>query len=176
MISSGVFAPSDHKAIPVHEHQSTHDLDPEESTVLTPEESTNIAIFERFNDAANSGDLQRISTLIDETFQPDAIFHTPAPTNDSGPQAIKQVWTVLLQACPDIHVTVNDAIAHHDKVVLRNTVTGTHQGEYRGLPPTGKTITYNEIFIARFTEGKIAEVWGVVDVYSQLRQLGVIPA
>ncbi|WP_172800411.1 ester cyclase [Mycobacterium sp. GA-1999] len=176
VFTSGVFMPSDHKAIPVHEQQSTLHLDPEESTMVTPEESTNIATFERFHDATNSGDLQRISTLIDETFRPDAIFHAPVPTNESGPQAIKQVWTVLLQAFPDIHVTTNDAIAHHDKVVLRNTVTGTHQGDYRGLPPTGKTITYNEIFIARFTDGKIAEIWGVVDVYSQLRQLGVIPA
>jgi steroid delta-isomerase-like uncharacterized protein len=144
--------------------------------MVTPEEATNIAAFERFTDAANSGDLQRIFTLIDQTFQPDAIFHTPAPAGESGPEAMKQVWTVLLQAFPDIHVTVNDAIAHDDKVVLRNTVTGTHQGDYRGLPATGKSVTYNEIFIARFTDGKLAEVWGVVDVYTQLRQLGVITA
>lgn len=143
--------------------------------MVTSEEGANITTFERFTDAANSGDLQRISELIDETFQPDAIFYTEVPTNQSGPQAMKQVWTVLLQAFPDIHVTINDVIAHHDKVVLRNTVTGTHRGDYRGLPATGRTITYNEIFIARFAEGKIAEVWGVVDVYSQLRQLGVIP-
>jgi predicted ester cyclase len=63
-----------------------------------------------------------------------------------------------------------------DKVVSRNTVTGTHQGEYRGLPPTGKSITYNEIFIFRFVGGRIAEIWGVVDVFSQMKQLGVIPA
>lgn len=144
--------------------------------MVTPEERTNTATFERFTDAANSGDLQRIATLIDETFQPDAIFHTPAPVGESGPEAMKQVWTVLLKAFPDIHVTVNDAIAHDDKVVLRNTVTGTHRGDYRGLPATGKTITYDEIFIVRFTEGKIAEVWGVVDVNAQLRQLGVISA
>ncbi|MGV0743914.1 ester cyclase [Mycolicibacterium sp. XJ870] len=176
VFSSGLFTPSGHTAIPDHANQSTHQVVPKESTMVTPEERTNIATFERFTDAANSGDLQRISTLIDETFQPDAIFHSPAPTDGSGPQAMKQVWAVLLQAFPDIHVTVNDAIAHHDKVVLRNTVTGTHQGDYRGLPPSGKTVNYNEIFIARFTEGKVTEIWGVVDVYSQLRQLGAIPA
>jgi hypothetical protein len=44
-----------------------------------------------------------------------------------------------------------------------------------GLPPTGKSITYNEIFIVRFADGRIAETWGVVDVLSQLRQLGAIP-
>jgi steroid delta-isomerase-like uncharacterized protein len=73
-------------------------------------------------------------------------------------------------------VANDDLIAEDDKVVIRNTVTGTHQGEYRGVPPTGKSVSYNEIFIFRFADGKIAEVWGVVDVYAQLRQLGMIPA
>jgi predicted ester cyclase len=45
-----------------------------------------------------------------------------------------------------------------------------------GLPPTGKPVTYNEIFIFRFAGGRIAETWGVVDVFSQMKQLGVIPA
>jgi predicted ester cyclase len=50
-----------------------------------------------------------------------------------------------------------------------------HQGEHMGLPPTGKAVTYNEIFIARFADGQIAETWGVVDVLAQMRQLGAIP-
>jgi predicted ester cyclase len=45
-----------------------------------------------------------------------------------------------------------------------------------GLPPTGKAVTYNEIFIFRFAGGRIAETWGVVDIFSQMKQLGVIPA
>jgi hypothetical protein len=44
-----------------------------------------------------------------------------------------------------------------------------------GIPPTGKSVTYNEILIARFADGRIAETWGVVDVLSQTRQLGVTP-
>jgi hypothetical protein len=47
---------------------------------------------------------------------------------------------------------------------------------YMGLPPTGKFVTYNEIFIFRFTEGRISEIWGVVDIHSQMQQLGIIPA
>ena len=45
-----------------------------------------------------------------------------------------------------------------------------------GIPPTGESVTYNEIFIFRFADGRIAETWGVVDVFSQMKQLGVIPA
>jgi predicted ester cyclase len=65
-------------------------------------------------------------------------------------------------------------IAEGDKIVGRNTVTGTHQGEYMGLPPTGKSITYNEIFIFRSARGRTLRP-GVVDVFSQMRQLGAIP-
>jgi ketosteroid isomerase-like protein len=67
-------------------------------------------------------------------------------------------------------------IEEGDKVVERDTVTGTHQGEYMGLPPTGKSVAYNEIFIMRFVNGRIAEIWGVVDVFSQMKRLGMIPA
>jgi predicted ester cyclase len=45
-----------------------------------------------------------------------------------------------------------------------------------GLPPTGKSVTYNEIYILRFVNGRIAETWGVVDVLSQMKQRGVIQA
>ena len=75
---------------------------------------------------------------------------------------------------PDIHVTAEDLIAVEDKIVARQTVTGTNSGEYRGVPPTGKTVTYNEIFILRFADGLVTDIWGVADLYSQLQQLGHI--
>jgi steroid delta-isomerase-like uncharacterized protein len=138
--------------------------------------ATNKATFERFHAATNSGDVELIAKVIDEVVEPDVLFHSPAPIDATGAEALKLVWVVLLRAFPDIHVTIEDEIAQGDKVVYRNTVTGTHLGDYRGVPATGKSITYNEIFIIRFAGGKIAEVWGVVDIFSQLRQLGLAPA
>jgi steroid delta-isomerase-like uncharacterized protein len=143
------------------------------------QETSNKATLRRFNDAMNNamntGDAELISKAIDEFVEPDVLIRTPLPVEATGTQALKQVWAVLLRAFPDLHVAVEDLIAEGDKVVCRNTVTGTHQGEYMGHPPTGKSITYNEIFILRFAGGRIAETWGVVDVLSQMRQLGVIP-
>ncbi|MER5648763.1 ester cyclase [Streptosporangium sp. NPDC002524] len=136
----------------------------------------NKATFGRLHDALNSGDAEVIFKTIDEVVEPDVLFHAPVPMDTTGARALKHVWEVLLRAFPDIHVTVEDAVAEGDRVVFRNTVTGTHQGEYRGLPPTGKSVTYQEIFIVRFTGGRIAEIWGVVDVFSQMRQIGAIPA
>ncbi|TDD52324.1 ester cyclase [Nonomuraea terrae] len=132
------------------------------------------AALSRLHDATNSGDAELIAKTIDEVADPNLIFHAPVPAGASGAQALKQVWTMLLRAFPDIHVTVEDVITEGDKIVCRNTVTGTHLGDYMGLPPTGKSITYSEIFIVRFADGRLAEVWGVVDVAAQMRQLGLL--
>jgi steroid delta-isomerase-like uncharacterized protein len=123
----------------------------------------------------NTGDPEIISMTIDELVEPDALIRTPLPIGATGSQALKEVFARLHRVYSGLRVTVEDVIADGDKVVTRNTVTGTHQGEYMGLPPTGKSVTYDEIFIFRFAGGRIAETWGVVDVFSQMRQLGVIP-
>jgi len=142
----------------------------------TSQETSNKATFSRLHDAVNTGDVDLISKTIDEAVDPNLVFHAPVPNGMTGVQALKQVWVTLLQAFPDLHVAIEDVLAEGDKVVYRNTVTGTHQGEYRGLAATGRSVTYNEIFIIRFADGLIAEIWGVVDVLAQLRQLGVFPA
>jgi hypothetical protein len=142
----------------------------------TAQETSNKVTVRRFDDVVSTGDAEVISKTIDELVEPDVLIHMPLPIQATGAQALKQVWAMLLRGLPDLHVAVEDVIAEGDKVVSRNTVTGTHQGEYRGLPPTGKSVTYNEIFIFRFAGGRIAEIWGVVDVFSQMQQLGVIPA
>jgi steroid delta-isomerase-like uncharacterized protein len=123
----------------------------------------------------NSQDAEVISSTIDAVVAPDAVIRTPVPSGATGAEALKVVFLTLHRGLPDLRVTVEDLIAEGDKVVSRNSVTGTHLGEYLGLQPTGKSISYNEIFIFRFADGRIAETWGVVDGLSQLRQLGAIP-
>jgi steroid delta-isomerase-like uncharacterized protein len=140
------------------------------------QQTSNKAAVRRFYDAANTGDAELISKTIDELVEPDAVMRTPLPIEATGAQLLKEVFARLLRAYPDLHITIEDLIEESDKVVSRNTVTGTHQGENMGIPPTGKSVTYDEIFIARFAGGRIAETWGVVDVLSQMRQLGVIAA
>jgi steroid delta-isomerase-like uncharacterized protein len=139
--------------------------------------SSKKATFRRFHEAMNTGDAELISKTIDEIFEPNVLIRTPLPVEATGAQAVEEVFRKLRQAFPDLHVTVEDLIEEGDKVVCRNTVTGTHRGEYMGLQPTGKPITYNEIFVFRFASGgRIAETFGVVDVFSQMKQLGGIPA
>ncbi len=142
----------------------------------TEQITSNKATFTRFQAAMSSGDWELMSKTIDDLVDPDAIVRTPLPIEATGPELLKEVFRRLHQAFPDLHVAIEDMIAEGDKVVARNRVTGTHQGEYMGIAPTGKAIAYNEIFIFRVVDGRIVETWGVVDVLSQLRQLGAFPA
>ena len=138
-------------------------------------EPSNKATVRRFLDAVNSGDAELLSRTIDEVFEPDVKQHTPFEA--AGVQTLKEmVFDRLYRAFPDLHITLEDVIEEDDKVVEKDTVTGTHLGEFNGLPPTGKSVSYSEIFIMRFTNGRIAEIWGVVDIFSVMKQLGLVQA
>jgi steroid delta-isomerase-like uncharacterized protein len=145
-----------------------------ENEPMSTSRDANKAALRRLQGALNGGDWALISKTIDEVVAPDALIRTPLPIETTGAGRLKEVFARLHRAFPDLHITAEDLIAEGDKVVARNTVTGTHQGEYMGLPPTGRSVTYDEIFIVRFAGGRIAETWGVVDVLSQLRQLGAL--
>lgn len=131
-------------------------------------------MYKRLHEAVNTNDHDLIMKTIDEVMTPDVVISTPLPIKAKGPAAFKEVFTKLGTAFPDLHIAVEDEIVQGDKVVCRTVVTGTHQGEYLGVAPTGKKITYNEIFIFRLVDGRIAETWGVVDFAAQLRQLGLL--
>jgi steroid delta-isomerase-like uncharacterized protein len=144
--------------------------------MATDRTTGNKATLTRLQEALSSGDWKLIARTIDEVVEPDALIRTPLPIDATGAELLKQLFARLHRAFPDLHVTIEDLIAEGDKVVARDTVTGTHQGDYMGLAPTGRPVAYDEIFVCRFRDGRIAETWGIVDVLAQLRQLGAIPA
>jgi hypothetical protein len=82
----------------------------------------------------------------------------------------------LRSAFPDFKYTIEQEIAEGDMVVHRLTGRGTMQGEFLGMPATGKQATWQEIHIGRFEDGKIADHWAVVDQVDMLQQLGLMPA
>jgi predicted ester cyclase len=74
-------------------------------------------------------------------------------------------------------MNVEDVIAGGDKAVARVRVSGTHKGEFMGMPATGKSAVVNLIDITRFSDDGLArEHWGVVDQLALMQQLGAIPA
>src|SRR5262249_23737149 len=135
---------------------------------------SNKAAIRRLHEAMGEG-IEALSRTIDELVAPDVAFHAPVPTGQTGAPALKQVLAALLRAYPDLHVTGEELVEEGDTVVARNSVTGRNEGEYLGQPPTGRPVRYDEIFVFRLAGGRIVEIRGVVDVLSQLKQLGRIP-
>lgn len=84
---------------------------------------------------------------------------------------------ILRAAFPDMEFVIEDMIAEGDKVVSRYALTGTHQGEFMGIPATGKPVKLTSIWIHRLEDGRIVEGrdWGEWDRLSLLEQLGVFP-
>ena len=98
-----------------------------------------------------------------------------SPEFGDGHEATKQFVTANLAAFPDLHNTIEDQIAENDLVVTRYVTSGTHQGEFMNIPPTGKQFTVTGIEIHRFTDGQLVELWNIMDMLGALQQLSVIP-
>ena len=119
----------------------------------------------------NKGDL----TIADKHYTANYVAHMPGPPDLPGPEGHSQFVTMFRTAFPDLHFTVEDQIAEGDKVVNRVTGRGTHQGEFMGIPPTGKQVTMTGITIDRIDGDKLAESWASWDALGMMQQLGVVP-
>jgi predicted ester cyclase len=117
---------------------------------------------------------QRNLALADDLFAPEYVHHFP-DEDIHGPDGVKQMDKGLLTTFPDWHISTDDVIAEGDKVVVRFTIHGTHEGEGFNISPTGKRVVYTGIDIFRIADGKIVEQWTEVDALGLLQQLGVVP-
>ena len=106
----------------------------------------------------------------------DMVDHNPPPTDKPGLEGMKDMMRMYLSAFPDLSVQVEDIIAEGDKVVMRATTSGTHQGEFMGIAATGKKVSFGEIHVIRIAGGKMVEHWGIEDQMGMMQQLGVIPS
>jgi steroid delta-isomerase-like uncharacterized protein len=138
--------------------------------LMSAEESK--AIVRRFWGVWEEGNID----LVDELLAPDYINHTPAtPDQPTGPEGVKGVVTMFRSAMPDLRVVIEDMIAEGDKVAVRYTLEGTHEGELFGVPPTGQRLSIKSITVERVSDGKIRDHWRVTDELGMMQQLGVIP-
>ena len=121
----------------------------------------------------NEGDIEGFGRhLANDFVERDEIPGLP-PTKEG----VVQYFRLLLTAFPDMRMDVQDSFASGDKAVARLRVSGTHQGEFMGIPATGNPVSINIIDITRFGDDGLArEHWGVVDQLALMQQLGVIPA
>jgi steroid delta-isomerase-like uncharacterized protein len=110
---------------------------------------------------------------VEEFISRDFVVHAATPGEEiHGPEGARQFHIQLRKAFPDIHFTVEDQIAEGDRVVTQWTAKGTHKGEFKGMPPTGKQFKVTAIDIDRIEKGKVVECWTKMDELGLLRQLG----
>jgi len=147
---------------------------------MTTTATTNVEVCIRAQrDLIGGGRLE----LADELIAPGCVDHgmevgiprgDGAPPTPRGPEAIKGVSRWLRSAFPDLSYEIEDAFADGDRVALRCTVRGTHQGEFLGHVPTGRSFAVQQIHVFRLEDGRIAEHWAGRDDVGMLHQLGVI--
>ena len=137
----------------------------------------NKAVVRRFYEAFYKGKEAAMTALEELYAAPDYVWHSPSPGvfPDLDRAGMKQMMPAFFTALPDLHYTVEDLIAEGDKVVSRFTARATHQGEFMGVPATGKVVTFTGIYISRFAGGKCVEDWFSGDMLGLFQQLGAIP-
>ena len=130
---------------------------------------TNKALVQRMIDEVMN---QQNLAVVDELFADDYLMHDPAwPMEVKGPEGFKQWAGMMLDPYfSDSHISA-DLIAEGDKVAVQWTWSGTHTGEFMGIPPTGRQITVAGISIHRFADGKFVESWVSYDTIGMMQQL-----
>lgn len=120
----------------------------------------------------NAGDIDGFGRLVAAGF----VEHEETPGLPPTKEGVLELFRGYRAAFPDTRMAVEEVIASGDRTVARVKVSGTQDGEFMGMPPSGRRVEVQLIDIMRFDDaGLIAEHWGVVDMLSLLQQLGAIP-
>jgi len=109
----------------------------------------------------------------EEVCSPDYISYFAGSPKPMSLEEHIQANRAFLVAFPDFHHEINDMVAEAERVTARVTLTGTHEGEFMGIPASGNTIKYEAFLEARFSDKKIVELWGVGDMMTLMQQLGM---
>jgi steroid delta-isomerase-like uncharacterized protein len=130
------------------------------------------AAMTRLYDLINAGDIDGFGELLAEDF----VEHEEMPGLEPSREGVKQLFHMYRAAFPDLRMDVQDVLVSGDKAVARVRATGTHKGEFMGMPATGRSVDVQLIDITRFgDDGRAREHWGVFDALALMQQLGAIP-
>ena len=140
---------------------------------MSAQEEENKALIRRLvAEVYNQDDLD----VLDELLAPDFVNHSAVPEHRHGIEAFKHVNRWVHAGFSDAHYEIEDMIAEGDRVACRITLTGTHDGEFQGSPPTGRRLSMEHVHWHRLAEGKLVERWAVRDDLGAAQQLGLLPS
>lgn len=130
---------------------------------------TNKVLLQRFFDEIyNRGNLY----VADELVAADYLNHNPAPGEAPGREGLKAFIAYLRRAFAGLYIAIEDQVAEGDKVVTRFTISGRQEGEFAGIPATGKQASVTAMSIHRIADGLIQESWLNWDTLGMVQQLG----
>jgi steroid delta-isomerase-like uncharacterized protein len=118
----------------------------------------------------NQGDL----SAADELIAVDAVDHCEPEGTDCR-QHFKQVAMMLRGAFPDLHMEILNMVTEGDQVAVHLLMSGTHQGPFMGIAPTGKRFSVDQMRFMRFRDGQMTDSWAVIDWLGWRQQLGALP-
>lgn len=118
---------------------------------------------------------ERNLAVADELFAPD--YRNHAGGDFSGPEGMKRLIQQLTAAFPDHHTQIEDVVADGDRAALRVTFSGTHEGDFRGMPATGQRFSQMQMhLVALDDQGRAVDHWAVRDDLAMMNQLGLAPS
>jgi len=131
--------------------------------------AANTAAVRACFESASQGDFDALDGIL----TPDYVLH---PDEVRGADGLKERVQIFREALSGLKVTVDQQFADGDYVTTRYTITGTHEGDLMGTPPSGKHVAFSGITISRCEDGRVAEEWELVDTVALLGQIGALPA
>jgi steroid delta-isomerase-like uncharacterized protein len=137
----------------------------------TAMEENKAAVLRLFDEVFTKGNTRAFAKF----GSPDVVYRLVGyPQPFRGPAAVAE-WAYDYLAAFDVHLTVEEAVAAEDTVVVRWTMQAFHKGEYLGIPPTQTEVRFTAVEWFRFVDGLCVEIWNNIDTLGVLQQLGVFP-
>jgi steroid delta-isomerase-like uncharacterized protein len=133
-------------------------------------EEQNEALYRGIIEDLNKGNIE----FFDEFYAPDYAYYIPS--NNPKPMTLeetKEMIKTLLRAFPDFNSRIEDLFAVEDRVIVRYIISGTHEGEWQGIPATGNKVEFSSTFIIRIENGKVVEEREDSDMLGLMQQLGM---
>jgi steroid delta-isomerase-like uncharacterized protein len=129
----------------------------------------NRALIRRYFESWNTNDVD----ALDEMIAVDAIDHMAYKGQPTGIEGYRDFYRIWHSAFPGFRAVIEDMIAEGDRVATRWTFHGRHLGEYNGIAPTGRNVSFTAVSIQRMVNAVVAEEWYIADSGALIQQLTV---
>jgi steroid delta-isomerase-like uncharacterized protein len=125
-----------------------------------------------FTEVMNQGN----EDVIDEITAPNFVDHDPLPGTSPDRDGLHDFVKQVRSAFPDVEAEIDDILVEGDRVAVRSTVRGTHEGDFMGIAATGKKVEFANYDFVRIENDQAVEHWGTIDSAALMEQLGAVPA